>query len=87
MALMKNRTDAASMQRTRPNLSDRRPAKYAPTAAPINASDTASPSCISLQPKYPFSATLAPLMTDESKPNRNPPMAAERVIMMTCPTL
>ena len=76
---------ATSITRMRPNRSASGPANQAPTAEPSSAIDTTKP--ISPSPVLNSSrmALTAPLMTEESKPNRKPPSAATPATRMTRP--
>ena len=74
--LAKNITAPSSITRSRPQRSEREPANIAPTAQPSRAMATTRPVTKSLSAKSPWMDSTAPLMTDESKPNRKPPTAA-----------
>ncbi len=74
--LTKNMMAPRNMTRRRPQRSDRLPAMIAPTAQPSSAIATTKPVMTSFSAKSCEIESTAPLITDESKPNRNPPTAA-----------
>ena len=67
----------------RPQRSARRPARNAPTAHPSSATATANPVRKASRAKSDLMASSAPLMTDESNPNRKPPRAPAIASAMT----
>ena len=69
----------------RPMRSARRPAYQAPTAHPSSATDTTKPVCVGLREYCAWMPGTAPLITDESNPNRKPPSAATRETATTRP--
>src|ERR1700758_79816 len=75
--LKKKIAAAIFMTAMRPWRSARGPANQAPIAEPSNAPATAKPSSQEAAPDQSLMASTAPLMTAVSKPNRNPPIAAE----------
>ena len=79
----KNNEAPSNMVARRPNRSATLPAKYAPAAEPSSAEATAKPVTNSLRANWPCTASTAPLTTEESKPKRNPPTAAEIAKPMT----
>jgi hypothetical protein len=83
--LAKNRTAPMSMTRVRPHRSAQRPAYQAPAAQPSSAIATTKPVTKDESSNSPSTASTAPLMTELSKPNRNPPTAAATDSMMTLP--
>ncbi len=72
----KNMIAPRNITRRRPQRSDRLPAMIAPTAQPSSATATTKPVMTGFSSKFPSIESTAPLMTDESKPKRNPPTAA-----------
>src|SRR5699024_4801258 len=79
----RNNTDEMTIVGTRPNLLDTGPANHAPTAQPSSAEETAKPWSHPPRLKSADSALTAPLMTEVSNPNRNPPMAAATEMPIT----
>ena len=75
-ALVRNMTAPISMTFRRPNRSLRVPARIAPKAHPSRAIATTKPVITSFRAKSDSMESTAPLITDESKPNRKPPTAA-----------
>jgi hypothetical protein len=73
---IKNSPAASFIIARRPILSAIRPVNTAPTAAPISAAATAKPKTALPISKWPSSALTAPLVTEMSYPNHNPPSAA-----------
>ena len=86
MELMKNRTAATSMTRTRPMRSARRPAMNAPTTQPRRAEETTKPMTPELRSNCSRTAVTVPLMTAVSKPKRKPPSAATVASISALPT-
>src|SRR3569623_3184010 len=74
-ALTANSAAAISITRTRPQRSASGPANQAPKAEPSKAQETAKPVSPLLTATSLRIAATAPLMPDESKPNKNPPSA------------
>src|SRR5699024_6381691 len=72
----RNNTEEMTIVGTRPSLLAIGPANHAPTAQPSSAEETAKPCSQPPRLKSADSASTAPLMTEVSNPNRNPPMAA-----------
>src|SRR5699024_3049352 len=72
----RNNTEEMTIVGTRPSLLATGPANHAPTAQPNSAEETAKPCSQPPRLKSADSASTAPLMTEVSNPNRNPPMAA-----------
>ena len=68
---------------TRPYRLERAPANQAPMAAPTSADETANPVRPAPREKSSDRASTAPLITEVSKPNRNPPTAAAMLIPTT----
>jgi hypothetical protein len=64
------------MTRVRPHRSESRPPSHAPAADPSSATATTRPVTTPDSSNCPCTASTAPLMTELSKPNRNPPTAA-----------
>src|SRR5918998_6273495 len=79
---MKNRIAPSTMTRVRPQRSARRPPAQAPSAQPSRAMATTSPVTVELRSNWPSMALTAPLMTEESNPNRKPPTAAANASAM-----
>src|SRR5215475_11187481 len=75
--LTKKIAAAIFMTAIRPWRSASGPANQAPSAEPSRAPATAKPSNQEAAPDQSLMASTAPLMTAVSKPNRNPPIAAE----------
>src|SRR5699024_5023821 len=75
-AEMKNRIAAITITGIRPNRFERAPANQAPMAQPSSAEETAKPVSPAPRENSSESALTAPLITEVSKPNRNPPTAA-----------
>src|ERR1700744_5838896 len=75
--LAKKIAAAIFMTAMRPWRSASGPANQAPSAEPSSAPATAKPSNHEAAPDQSLMASTAPLMTAVSKPNRNPPIAAE----------
>src|SRR5690606_33303564 len=48
----------------------------APRAQPSSADETTNPTTKGVRSNWPSTASTAPLITEESKPNRKPPTAA-----------
>ena len=69
-------TAAASSTGRRPRVSAQVPAKNAPTAQPKSIEATFMPVPMSSEPKASRRASIVPLITPLSKPNRKPPRAA-----------
>jgi hypothetical protein len=65
-----------NITRSRPHRSDRFPARTAPAAQPSSEMATTNPVITSFRPKSRWIESTAPLITEESKPNRKPPTAA-----------
>ena len=84
-ALSAKSTAAMSMTRRRPKVSASWPANQAPTAEPIRAIDTTNAIIPEPRSKVWAMAVLAPLITAESKPKRNPPRAAVAASRTTRP--
>ena len=81
--LTTNRVAPMIITGMRPHRSARLPARYAPTAHPSRATATANPVRAALSSKSVLMASSAPLMTEESKPNRKPPSAPAIASAMT----
>ncbi|CAB5013508.1 unannotated protein [freshwater metagenome] len=80
-----NMAAATSITLRRPKRSAKYPANQAPTAEPIKAIETTTPRANELRPKVALIADEAPLITAESKPNKNPPRAAVEARATTRP--
>ena len=76
IAETKNRIAAITITGIRPYLFASEPANQAPTAQPSSAEETAKPVSPAPRENSSESAETAPLITEVSKPNRNPPTAA-----------
>jgi len=72
----KKRTAPSTITCVRPHRSASLPPDHAPSAQPSRAIATTRPVTVELRSNCPSIASTAPLMTDESKPKRNPPTAA-----------
>src|SRR3954454_20048869 len=83
--LAKNSTAPISITRVRPIRSAQRPAYQAPTAQPSSATATTSPVTVDDSSNWPCTASTAPLITELSKPNKNPPTAAATDSITTLP--
>src|SRR5699024_11064559 len=79
----KNSVAAMTITGTRPKRLARLPVNQAPTAQPIRAEETAKPVRPAPRANSSDRALTAPLITDVSKPNRNPPTAAATEIPRT----
>src|ERR1700758_4923891 len=75
--LAKKIAAAIFMTAMRPWRSASGPANQAPSAEPSSAPATAKPSNQEAAPDQSLMASTAPLITAVSKPNRNPPIAAD----------
>jgi hypothetical protein len=75
-APMANNTAVISIKGFLPNLSAYRPASKAPNADPINTEETENPVPTLDDPNSLLKVATVPLMTDASKPNRNPAKVA-----------
>jgi hypothetical protein len=75
--LAKKIAAAIFMTAMRPWRSASGPANQAPMAEPSSAPATDRPSSQEAAPDQTLMASTAPLMTAVSKPNRNPPIAAD----------
>src|ERR1035441_6934571 len=84
-APIRNSTAATRIAGRRPYRSATRPAPSAPAAAPNSAEDTVKPSTAALAEKWAVIAATAPLMTELSYPNKNPPSAAVNDSRITVP--
>ena len=74
--LARNMAEPRSMTRSRPQRSASAPAMIAPSAQPSRATATTNPVSRASFVYVDSIEETAPLMTEESKPNRNPPTAA-----------
>lgn len=74
--LAKNMIAPMNITRSRPQRSERLPASTAPAAQPSSEIATTKPVTTSLSAKSPWMESTAPLITEESKPNKKPPTAA-----------
>lgn len=74
--LAKNMIAPMNITRSRPQRSDRLPASTAPAAQPSREMATTKPVTASFSANWPWIESTAPLITEESKPNRKPPTAA-----------
>src|ERR1700744_5084499 len=83
--LAKKIAAAIFMTAMRPWRSASGPANQAPSAEPSSAPATAKPSNQEVAPDQSLMASTAPLMTAVSKPNRNPPIAADAATRPTLP--
>src|ERR1700760_4810870 len=83
--LAKKIAAAIFMTAMRPWRSASGPANQAPTAEPSSAPATAKPSNQEAAPDQSLIASTAPLITAVSKPNRNPPIAADAATSATLP--
>jgi len=80
IALIKNKMLDVIITLRRPNLSAKAPAKKAPPAAPKTAMEAASPSWASFAPSLNLRASRVPFITEVSKPNKKPPIAAAQAM-------
>ncbi len=78
-----NSVAPAIMTGMRPNRSAKRPARKAPSAHPRRAMATVNPVRAAESENSSRIASSAPLITDESKPNRKPPIAPAMASTMT----
>ena len=76
IALTKKSTEPSIITRRRPQRSLRTPASTAPSAQPRSATATTNPVISAVRSNWLSIESTAPLITDESNPNRNPPTAA-----------
>src|ERR1700744_980834 len=84
--LAKKTAAAISMTAMRPKRSAIGPANQAPNAEPRSAPATAKPSNQDTAPDKILMASTARLMTEVSKPNKKPPIAADAATSAILPT-